>query len=155
LVTFLSFISLAFTLLLLPSYFFTLNKQSIAENKLDEFNAQNKNITSKDLDATIKDINSKLTLLSSVKAPFSIHNDILSIVLSDELKGISLSQIIFSQRKDKKFVLDVSGVASDRVALRTFKENIDRNAKVASAEMPISDYLEKTDLSFSISIIIK
>ena len=155
LIAFLVSIASIFTLLLLPSYFLTVTKQNIAESKLDEFNAQNTNLTRKDLDVAINDINSKLALLSSIKALFSIHNDILSIVLSNKIEGVNISQIIFSQRKDRKFVLEVSGIARDRATLRSFKENIDRNKKVASTEMPISNYLEKTNLSFTISVILK
>lgn len=142
-------------LLLLPSYFLTLTKQRIAEAKLDEFNTQNVNLTSKDLDKATEDINNKTALLSSIKAPFSIHNDIFSIVLLNRPDGINISQILFNQRKDRKFIIEVSGVASDRGALRSFKESIDSNIKVASTEMPISNYIEKTNLSFNISIILK
>ena len=144
-----------FSLLLLPSYFFSLSKETIVESKLDEFNTNNKSLSNQDLNTTIIDINKKLTLLSSVKAPYNIYDDIYGIILSNKPEGITFSQIFFNQRKDKSFALEVHGNARDRVTLRNFKTSIDSNPRVASSNLPISNFLEKSNLNFTITIVIK
>lgn len=144
-----------FTLLLLPSYFFSVSKQQIVEARLDEFNAKNKDLTSKDLDKAIADINSKLILLSSAKSSYSVHDDILGMVLSSKPAGVTFSQILFNKRKDKSLALEIHGNAQDRIALRNFKSAIDSNPKIASSDLPISNFLEKTNISFTISIVMK
>ncbi len=141
--------------LLLPSYFFSSSKLSIAENKLEVFNNENIDLTSNDLDTAISDINSKLKLLLSVKSKYSVSNDILGTILSDRPEGVTFSQILLNQKKDKGLTVEVSGKARDRAALRAFKLNIDNNTKIASSVLPISDFLEKTDLNFTISLVMK
>ena len=144
-----------FTLLLLPSYFFTASKESIMEAELDNFNANNKTLMSQDLNVAIVDINDKLTLLSSMGSSSSIYDDVLGIVLSNRPTGVTFSQILFNQKQNKGLVLEVYGKAINRTVLHDFKTFIDSNPRVASADLPIANFLEKNDLSFNMSIIIK
>lgn len=150
-----SFIFGVSTMLLLPSYLFSVSKQSLIESKLEEFNSKNKDLTSQDLDSTISDINNKLDLLSSFPSDYSVYDGVLDVILSGKIEGITYSQIVFSQRKDKSLAVDVSGKAKDRSTLRTFKETVASNLKVASVSLPISDFLDKSNLGFTISIIMK
>ncbi|MFA6999614.1 MAG: pilus assembly protein PilM [Candidatus Paceibacterota bacterium] len=152
---FLSFLIFIFILLLLPSYFFSLSKQNIIEARLEEFNANNKNLSGVDLNNTITDINTKLNLLASNNPKYSLYNDILNVVLSNRINGVTFSQLLFNQTKDKGLNIEVHGQARDRSTLRNFKAVLDNNSKIASTNLPISDFLEKTDLSFTISIVMK
>ncbi len=155
LITLLASIMAIFTLLLSPSYFFTLSKEKMAEAQLDDFNAKNKQLTDQDLNGTINDINKKVNLLSITKPGYSIYNDVLSILLLKKTEGVTITQIIFNQQKDKGSSLEVSGNAKDRISLRNFKSMIDANPKVSSTELPISNFLGKTDLTFTMTIILK
>ncbi len=144
-----------FTILLVPSYFFSMSKQSIVENRLEELNSNDKNLPSQNLDTTINDINTKLNLLSSVKARYSISDDVLGTILSSKPDGITFSQLLLNQMKDNSLALEIHGLARDRTALRNFKSIIDLNPKVASSNLPISNFLEKSDINFTISIVMK
>lgn len=144
-----------FILLLLPSYFFSLSKQNLIEARLEEFNANNKDLSGLDLNNTITDINTKLNLLASNNPKYSLYNDVLNVVLSNRINGITFSQLLFNQTKDKGLNIEVHGQALDRTTLRNFKAALDNNPKVATTNLPISDFLEKTDLPFTISIVMK
>jgi len=141
--------------LLLPLYSFSASKEKIIENKLEEFNNANKAITSQDLDSTISKINKKLDFISAIKPGYSISDDILGMVIANRGDGVKFSQILFNQRKDKAFVIEIHGIAKDRIALRNFKASFDSNTKIASVDLPISNYLEKTDLSFTMYLVMK
>ena len=155
LISFFALIMLVFTLLLIPSYYFTVSKQQIAESELDQFNATNVQISGQDINNTINSINKNLALLSSVKPNISVYNDVLGILLTKKVQGITLSQILFSQRKDKAYIIEVHGNATDRISMKNFKAFIDNNERVTSSDLPISNYLEKVDLNFTMTIIIK
>ena len=142
-------------LLLLPSYFFSVSKLNISEMQLEEFNVSNKNLTSNDLDTAITDINSQLDLLSSVKKNYTVHGDILGMLLSVRPKGITYNQILFNQKNNELPTVEINGKAVNRAALRNFKSIIDNNSKVGSANLPISDFLEKTNIDFTINFEIK
>ena len=150
-----SVLFIIFSMLLIPSYSFSVSKQQMFENKLAEFNRENTDITSFDLDKTISDINTKLDLLSSTKGDYLVYKDILEVVLSNRPSGITFYQIIFNQKKDKKLSVDILGKAQDRATLRNFKSILDSNTKIETVNLPISDFLEKNNLSFTISLIMK
>jgi len=144
-----------FTVLLSPSYLFTASKEKIAEAQLDDFNANNKQLTGQDLNSMINDINKKVNLLSSIKSDYSIYYGVFDILLSKNIDGITMNQILFNKKKEKNFVIEVHGNAKDRVSLHDFKSMIDTNPAVASTELPISSFLEKTDLDFTMMITLK
>ncbi len=151
----LSFVFILLILLLLPSYFFSVSKLEVENKKLESFNIENKDLTIKDLNYTISNINKELILLSSVKSNYSVSEDVLNTVLTSRVNGITYSQILFNQKKDKSLNIEIQGKARDRITLRTFKANIDNNPKVKSSDLPISDYLEKTNLNFTVSLVMK
>lgn len=153
--TFCSFLILAITLLLVPAYLFSVSKQKIVEAKLEDFNLENKQIANLDLDTTISDINNKLGLLVSSKPEYSVSSDILDIILTSRPQGVTFSQIIFVKKKDKPLSVDIQGKAINRATLRNLKTALEDNPKVDSANLPISDFLEKTNLDFTISVIFK
>jgi len=155
LITILAVVMFIFTLLLSPSYFFTASKEKIAEAELDYFNINNKQLTDQDLNSTINDINKKVGLLSAVKPGYYIYNDVLGILFSKKTEGVTISQVLFNQKSDKSFVIEAHGNAKDRISLRNFKSDMDLNPKVSSVELPISNFLEKTNLSFTMTIILK
>ena len=154
-VTLFASLSLIFVLLLLPSYFFTLSKEKISEAELDNFNSNNKNLMSKDLNVAINDINDKLTLLSSLKSEYSVYDNVLGIILLKRQPGITFSQILFNQKQNQNLKLEVYGNATDRTSLHDFKYFIDNDNRVSSTDLPISNFLEKNNLSFNMSINLK
>jgi len=150
-----SFIVTIFIILLLPSYFFSISKQTILENKLEAFNFINKDLPSQNLDITINDINTKLNLLAGYNAKYSIVDDIFNEIISNKPTGITFSQLLFNKTKNNLMTLEIQGNATDRTALRNFKSIIDSNPKIASTNLPISNFLEKSNINFTISIVMK
>lgn len=154
-ITTFSFLVLISVLLMIPLYSFSASKERMIEEKLEQFNNDNKNITSKDLDTIISKINTKTELLTSIKPGYSVYSDIIGMVLSSRVDGVTLSQILFNQRKDKSFVIEIHGIAKDRIALRNFKSSLEKNKNIASIDLPISNFIEKIDLNFTIYIVMK
>jgi type IV pilus assembly protein PilM len=150
-----SFIGVLAVLLLIPSYFLSVSKESLAEEKLEEFNRLNPEISTLNIDNTINDINAKLTFLTKNDLNPEITEKVFGWVLKNKPQGITFSQMLFSKRTDGSLALELHGVAGDRVALRDFKTILDSNPDYKEVNLPISNFLEKSDLIFTISIIIK
>lgn len=148
-------VSIISIFLLLPSYFYSSSKESISEERLEEFNSLNKELNSDNIDIIIKQINSKLDLLDSFKIGDSITESILGSILNNKPEGITYTQILYGQKKDKTLSLEIHGQAKDRIALRNFKTFIDSNNEFISSNLPMSNFLEKTDLNFTIYIVVK
>gem|GEM_PF-75727 len=149
---------LIFILSLLPSYFYSLSKEKISEEKLETFNAFNKDLSDLNLDKKIKVINNNLNLLNINKPLYNVYDEILNIILTDKTEGITINQIFFNSRKakDKETLsLEIHGISRDRVTLRKFKSTLDINPKVYTSDLPINNYLEKDNLNFVLKIILK
>lgn len=144
-------------ILILPLYSFSSTKENLAEQKIEEFNQNNQDLVKEqDLNNAITDINKKTDLLSLRSGKqFSIIDDILDVVLSSRPNGVKYNQILFNKRKDNNLYVEIYGVSSDRISLKNLKNNLDSNPKVASSNLPVSNFLEKTNILFNISIVMK
>ena len=84
-----------------------------------------------------------------------MHDDILGPILSSRPVGITFTQLLYSQRKDKSLAMEIHGIARDRITLRNFKSTIDSNPDIASSSLPINNYLDKANLNFDITAVFK
>lgn len=159
LLNFIAATSVVASLLLFPSYFLSKLKENIIDSKLEEFNKENSNLVGDKIDTIIGDINTKLGILDSNKTPYQVTNKVIDNVLSSRTKGITITQIFFDRPSDstkKEFpTIRVQGKAVNRDSLRNFKTSLDNNGDFSSVDLPISDFLEKSDLSFNILITMK
>lgn len=143
------------TLLILPSYFYSKDKEALAESKLEAFNIANPEIAKTDLDTKVAEINNKLILLNSSKSDLIVSDLILKDIMSLRLKGISILGINYKEEKDKPKTIEIEGIASNRATLRAFKSNLDSDQNFAMVTLPISNFLEPTNINFTISIDLK
>jgi type IV pilus assembly protein PilM len=154
-------ISIAASVLLFPPYFLSKLKENLVENSLESFNKENPNLTDNNIDNITNDINLKLKLLDKEKAPYQISDKILNNILNSRTNGITFSQILFNKKvTDPKkiegvYVVDIRGVATNRDSLRNFKNALDGNSNFSEVNLPISDFIEKSNLDFTISVIMK
>ena len=85
----------------------------------------------------------------------NFNEKVLDSILSSRTSGITFSQILFNKNGSDTPMLEVRGVAKNRDSLRNFKTVLDSNSNFANVDLPVSNFLEKEDLSFNISILIK
>jgi type IV pilus assembly protein PilM len=142
-------------LLLIPSYLLSVSKESLSENQLESFNNSNPEVATSNIDKTINEINSKIVFLSSKNLDSNISDKVFGDLLKNKPEGITLSQILYSERTDGSSVLEIHGVASSRTLLRDFKTILDMNLNYTEVNLPISDFLEKTNLTFTILVVMK
>lgn len=153
-------LSLLSTLLMVPSYFFSKSKEGIAEERLESFNRENPDINNKNIDYLITEINTKLNILGAPSSSYKVYDDILINLLENKGDGIFYNQIVYikkaaDKKAAEKISIEIRGVARDRVALRSFKDRLDSNMSFLEVDLPVSSFLEKTNLHFNISIILK
>jgi hypothetical protein len=133
----------------------SVSKEGLAESKLEDFNTANPLISTINIDKTINEINSKLTFLSDKDLNPETSDKVFGFLLNNKPAGITFSQILFNKRTDGSLLLEVHGVATSRSVLRDFKTTLDSNLNYKEVNLPISNFLEKSDLNFTISIVIK
>ena len=140
--------------LLSPSYFFSKSQSDLAESKLMEFNTANPEIATSDLDASINDINSKLMLLSE-RTSTDVSEKVIGVILASRPKGITFNQILYNEKSAGVRTVEIYGTAADRTVLRNFKSVLDSNADFSKVNLPISNFIERSDINFTVSIMMK
>lgn len=143
------------TILSFPSYLFSVSKLTFAESRLEAFNTENPDIATNDLNVTINDINNKLILLSDKDSGISVSDRILSDITENTPKGITVGSILYTEKDVKNKTLEIHGIATDRTTLRNYKSTLLATADIASVDVPISDFLERSNINFTVSIILK
>ncbi len=152
--SFITLLSVISILLVFPSYFFSVSKYNIANNRLEAFNRENPEIATENLDKSIADINSKLVLLSEKQSSSTVSDTIIKDLTSNLPSGIRLNSITYSVNPTNRTIV-ISGRASDRTTLRNFKSSLDANTNFTKVDLPISDFIERTNINFTISITMK
>jgi len=147
-------LSIVASILLFPSYFLSKLKEGLVESRLEAFNRDNPDLKNGNLNTTISDINLKLENLAKYQPTYSVSEKVFNNILSSRTEGITFSQILFNKKGDIS-TLDIHGIATNRDALRNFKSTLDNNQNFSVVNLPISDFLEKSNLPFTISITIK
>jgi hypothetical protein len=103
-------------------------------------------------------------VLDTTKTPYQVSENVLNNILSTKTAGITFSQILFSKNEIKTTdpkkagdvsILEIHGVANNRDSLRNFKTALDNNPNFSEVNLPISNFLEKSDLIFTVSLKIK
>ena len=130
------------------------------ENSLEQFNKENLELSSNNMDKIILDINLKLDLLDKAENPYQVNDKVVKNILDNRTDGIKFSQILFNKQSQVSKtvfspILEIHGVATNRDALRNFKTILDANSNYSKVDLPISNFLEKTDLPFIITITMK
>lgn len=143
------------SILLFPSYLFSQTKENLANKTLELFNKQNPELINMDINKSIENINLKLNILNNGKADYNVSNKVLDNILSSRIDGITFSQILFNKKVSGDSLVEIHGFAKDRDSLRGFKNKLESNENFFSVDLPISNFLEKTDLNFTISLILK
>lgn len=142
------------TILLLPTYIISSSKESFLENEFLLLKKENPNLSLSELENIIFDINTKLGVLDTESKnilPTKIVSDFLSI----QKQNIEINKIFYI--KDDKDIksIEINGVAKDRSSLSAFKSNLEKSGLYENVDLPISNLLGKTDISFNIKMSVK
>lgn len=152
---FISCFSVAVLLLLIPSYKYSVSKELVAENNLENFNNKNPEINVNKLNDEISATNDRLDFLVAKKPKYSVSESVIDSLLSVRTPGISFTQINYMNRSDGAAPIQIIGKARDRSALHTFNDSILKNSTFSSVDLPISNFVKPTNIDYSLSVYLK
>lgn len=150
-----SVLSVIAALFLAPSYKYSVSKESIAENNLEVFNAQNPQIDIGKLNQDILKTNEKLSFIISKKPKLDVSVSVIEKILNLRTAGVSFNQVSYVYEEKGSSTVHIVGVASDRTALRSFKDALSSDESFSSVDLPISNFIKPTNIDFSMSLVLK
>jgi type IV pilus assembly protein PilM len=145
--------------LMLPSYYVSTLKESIALDQMSSLSATSKEVNTVDIDAIATSINARVRLLSAIKGNYYVGTTVFGDMLATVPKGVALSQISYLEKVDDKNTVErdlaLRGQALSRSTLSGFKQMLDNSSYFTKVELPTSDFLGKSNLPFSVSLTLK
>lgn len=146
----LSIVSLIAMISLLPSYFSVVIKERQAKTAGEVLSRLKKSKDTEDLILSFGSVKEKMTLFEEKDADFSI-SDMMSKILKAKPDSISLGSIVYEKR-DKKGVFVISGVAPSRADLISFQDKIEKVSPFEKAELPVGLLAKNTNVSFTLTV---
>ena len=152
------FLVLSFSVLIafvsiLPSYFSSSIKKSLASQKLATENNSPTPNTDKDTLSAIANLNSKLTLIENAeKNKYDVSKKVIDEVIAHKMPDIKIDEIFYQNDSTGKNIR-VRGIASSRERLLLFSQALQNDPAFKSVDLPISNFVKGTDISFFLNII--
>ncbi len=139
---------------ILPSYFLSVSKNKIAEEKLEI----QKSIPLPPFDqealTTIQELNKKIALIENAeKNKFSVSEKAVKPVVLKKIQGIKITQISYEDNTISGKKITISGTASSREALLLFRQALESEPSFKSVDLPISNFIKGTNIEFSLNAI--
>ncbi len=144
------------TLLVLSSYFLLQGDIASLKNQeavLDEATKSGKTPSLETLDV----LNEKMSLLGSVNSKWSA-GDLIDLILGVKPEGVTIVSLLTKKLPDantKKQAMDVTGKATTRETLLSFKQRLEAATSVESVNLPISLLAKARDIDFSMSVVFR
>lgn len=111
--------------------------------------------------ATLKDVSKELDVASKQARSlinglrFNYVSEYTASFRSLESEEIQLSQISIDRSKDGVAPIRISGTATTRQALASFRDSLLTQSQVASVDLPIANLAKDRDIQFSLTVAIK
>ena len=157
--SFLSILMLCFSLFiailaLLPAYFLSSSRNNINSQKLETQKNEPVPLFDQETSAIIKDINTKLNLIESAeKNKFSVSEKVINSLFLKKISSIKINQISYKNVNPEGKKISISGTASSREALLSFRQALEDDPSFKSVDLPISNFVKGTNIQFYLTLI--
>ncbi len=150
----LGFVMFIASIALLPSYFFVSTKESAIKSKIE--NQKNIPLSTPDIETStaVLNINKRLQIMESAqKGKFSITQKVINEILIEKLPEIKISKIIYEGNTVDSRKIQISGSAPSREKLLLFRLALEDNPAFKKVDLPISNFVKGSDISFFITLL--
>jgi len=150
-----SFLGFIATALMIPSYLYSKSKKVLIEKKIEDFNLANPEIAASNTNEIISDINLKLQTLNVMWSNSIYINKTIGDVFDLLPSGISATRFSYDEKTDGSIFFEIHGKAQNRVVLRDFKTIMEKNENFSNVDLPISNFVKKSDIDYIITFTLK
>jgi len=138
---------------LLPSFIFSMERKDFVLDKLEQTVGQPVSRLDKEAQETIKNLEGMLSSIeASKKTNYIVTEKIIDKVLAKKIPGIKITKISYNNSADGKEV-GISGIASDRENLLTFRRAFENDADFKKVDLPISNFVKGSNIIFYLNIV--
>lgn len=138
---------------MIPSYFLALNKERIAESKLEIQKSETIPQLDKDTIALIKDIDTKMKIVEkSMSSKFAVSEEVINQIISDKMPDIKITRISFDNDVVAGKKVSIYGTAPSRERLLLFRRSLEQNENFKQVDLPVSNFIKGSNIEFYLSL---
>lgn len=138
---------------LVPSYFLALNKERLAESKLEIQKSETIPQLDKDTVLLIKDIDTKMKIVEkSMASKFLVSEEVINQIISDKMPDIKITRISFDKDVVAGKKVSIYGTAPSRERLLLFRKSLEENKSFKQVDLPVSNFIKGSDIQFYLSL---
>lgn len=142
------------TLLISPSYFLSLVKEKLANDKLETQKKEPVPLLDQETLVAIKDLDNKLTLIENVgKNKFLVTQRVVNEIVLTKMPDIKIIRISYENSLPGGKKVGINGTAPTRERLLLFREALEDNTAFKSVNLPISNFIKGSNIEFFLSLI--
>lgn len=143
---------------ILPSYFLSSVKDSIANDKLETQKKEPVPMPEVETLAVIKDLNNKLTLIEKAESnKFIISKQVIDVIFSKKLPDIKITAISYENDSNDNLLsnkkITIEGTAPSREMLLLFRQALEADSAFQHVDLPISNFVKGSNIQFYLSLI--
>lgn len=139
------------SLLLLPSWFLSAQKEKVAQSRFDALSQSIERRGAAGLEGVLLATKKQLELLAR-EAPKGLLYELIGAIASRRPKNISFESITVTDRSGEKRGIAVTGLARDRDSLVLFSRALEGLPFLERVELPLSSLAKESDIPFSLNV---
>ena len=143
------FIILIANAFLLPSYLLSKIKEIEIENRLANISSKTPDKTNTELNVVLQNTKKQLTVLNSIDNVSFVES--LKKVLARKVPGIIINNLSVNEI-GSVWKIAVSGIASNRDVLISFKTSLESEKSFNGVDLPVSNLAKNKDIPFTITV---
>lgn len=141
-------------LILFPSYFLSLEKESFANKKLETQKSEPIPILDQETLVAIKSLDQKLTLIENTKNnKFIVSQKVINEIVLTKMPDIKINRIAYDNSAPSGKKIGINGTAESRERLLLFREALENNTAFKTVDLPISNFIKGSNIEFYLSLI--
>lgn len=139
---------------ILPAYFLFSTEEDLINKKLALQNNEFISTPDQDTLVIIEDLKIKLSLVENAqKNENTFSEKVINEIILKKISGIKITEISFQNDPQTGKKINVSGRASSREVLLSFRRALEDNIAFSKVDLPISNFVKGSNIKFYLSLI--
>lgn len=141
-------------LMLLPSYFISSVKKNFANDQLTTQKTKPTPEINQEILSQIADLDSRLTLIENAgKNKYIVSVEVVNKIVLKKMPDIKINQISYQNSSISGKIIRIYGTAGSRERLLLFRKALEDDTAFKKVDLPISNFVKGSNISFYLSII--
>ncbi|MEX2029208.1 MAG: hypothetical protein WD963_01875 [Candidatus Paceibacterota bacterium] len=140
--------------MILPAYFLSVVKKNVINTRLEIQKNEPVPELDQEILGAVADLEYKLELLEkNQQDKYPVSQSVINKILLKKMTDIKITGIIYDNRSPQDAIIHINGIAPSRERLLLFRRAFEDDASFKRVDLPISNFIQGSNIEFSLSLI--